>query len=392
MIRLAANIVLVLAVAWGGLWWYAEGRLHDALLAYAGRLTTPDGRSVFGYDSISKGTNPLSASATLNNVHWSLPAPGPNANGAISLSYVTAWIDVFNPLVMHVGLPQQIDISTPKGTVSLTFGTFAYSLGLDPRTVFDRKAYAVMSQNAEIQNLDMAVGSGGFPVLHIDDITAQETVNAAAGPGQTAVSGEDSVDGIALPASLVMLGHVPFGGKITHIGFDLTLSGPLDLAGLTQHLNPPQIETQDRTRLVIQTLHDWAAQGGSGKANLTLVVGPSTLTASGNMTFDAGAQPNGTADVTADHLDALTTALTAAYPRMQQSIANLEAQLSPYLATTDASGQVLTVHLAYGKPGVLVNGSRTANMPPLNWAALENPPAPPAQAPGDGSGAAAAGP
>ena len=63
--RLLLGIVVVLAVAWGGLWWYTEGRLHDMLATNAGLRNTDDGNSVVSYDSISKGTNPLAASATL---------------------------------------------------------------------------------------------------------------------------------------------------------------------------------------------------------------------------------------------------------------------------------------------------------------------------------------
>ena len=159
-----------------------------------------------------------------------------------------------------------------------------------------------------------------------------------------------------------------------------------------EQLHSTQISQQARQELLIQAAHRWAAQGGNGKASLTLVVGPSTLNANGAVVFDANAQPSGTADISADHLDAFTAAITGAYPELAQNIAQIETELSPYLSATDTGGQVVNVHVVYGKPGVMVNGSRKADMPPIDWSTLENPPAPVAQAPGDGSGAAAPGP
>jgi len=392
--RLLLGVVVVLAVAWGGLWWYTEGRLHDMLATNAGLRDTNDGSSMVSYDSITKGSNPLTASATLHNLRWSLSAPGEDTPSVISMAQVTVWIDAFNPLVMHLGLPNRIDVSTPRGVGSATFGSIAISMGLDPHALFNRKIYAVTGQTMAIHDINGLV-AGSFPVVHIDDIAGHETINAGAGPTQTALTAEDSIDGVSLPSALVMLAHVPFGGKIAHIGFNMSFSGPADWAGLMQQLHTPQLSEQDKRKLVVQAAHNWAENGGNGKASMNVALGPSTLNAGGTVAFDANAQPNGTADVDANHLDAFTTSLINAYPQLQQSIVNIEAQLSPYLATTDAGGQVLNVQVAYGKPGVVVNGTRKADMPPLDWATLENPPAPVApvvQAPGDGSGAATAAP
>jgi hypothetical protein len=390
--RSAVGIVVVLAVAWGGLWWYVEGRLHDMLAASASMQNTSDGSSVISYDGISRGTNPLTASATLHNLHWSLLAPGEDTPSVIEAAQVTAWIDAFNPLVMHIGLPNRVDVATPRAGGSVTFETIAINAGLNPRALWDRNIYALTGQNLAIQNMNVLAGGGNFPLLHVDNIAGQETFNPGAGPSQTALAGQYSLDGVALSPLFVALGHVPFGGKITHLGFSVMLSGAADWTGLMDQLRSQDLSERDRGELVLHATHDWAAQGGNGKANLTLTLGPSTLNAAGAVAFDAKAQPSGTADVTADHLDALTSALINAYPQLQQSIVTLEAQLSPYLTTTDVGGQVLNVHIAYGKPGVLVNGERKADMPPIDWAALENPPAPVPQAPGDGSGAASTAP
>jgi hypothetical protein len=191
---------------------------------------------------------------------------------------------------------------------------------------------------------------------------------------------------------VVLLGHVPFGGKIAHVGYSVTASGPADWSGLMDQMHSGQLSQQARQQLLVRTAHQWAAAGGNAKASLNLVVGPTTLNASGAVVFDATAQPGGTATVSADHLDAFTAAITNAYPELAQSIAQIETQLSPYLTTTDAGGQVLNMQVVYGKAGVVVNGSRKADMPPLDWTKLENPPAPVPVASGDGSGAATTGP
>lgn len=390
ILRWAAGVILVLAVVWGGLWWYAQGRLQDMLATSAKLHDTSDGSSAVSYDNITKGTTPLAASATIHNVRWSLQTPGTDTPVVIGMAQVKVWIDAVNPLVMHIGLPDRIVVITPKATGNITFGAIAISAGLDPRTVFNRKIYPLTSQTVAIRDANVLI-AGGFPVLHIDAISGHETFNAGAGAKQTALSAVDRADGISLPPGIVALAHVPFGGKIAHIGFTMTLTGPADWQGLMDQLRAPQLSEPDRRKILIETAHGWAAHGGSGQAGLTVALGPTTLKAKGAVTFDAAAQPSGTADVTADHLDAFTAALTNAYPRLQQGIATVETQLSPYLATTSASGQALAVHVVYGKPGVMVNGSRKADMPPLDWTALENPPAQPAlppQAPGDGSGAA----
>ena len=126
-------------------------------------------------------------------------------------------------------------------------------------------------------------------------------------------------------------------------------------------------------------------QGGKADGRLNLAVGPSTLNAGGDVSFDANAQPQGKADLTADHLDAFSAAITNAYPDAQNAVNEAQARLSPYLSSTDTGGQTLTMHVVYGIGAVNINGQKVSDMPPLNWDILENPPA---QAPGDGSGAA----
>jgi hypothetical protein len=107
---------------------------------------------------------------------------------------------------------------------------------------------------------------------------------------------------------------------------------------------------------------------------LTLAVGPSTASTDANIKFDANLQPEGAADLTANHLDAFASAITNAYPQAADSIAQAEAQLTPYITTDPTTGQTLTIHATYGTGSVSVNGTKVAPLPPLDWTTLENPP------------------
>ncbi len=50
-----------------------------------------------------------------------------------------------------------------------------------------------------------------------------------------------------------------------------------------------------------------------------------------------------------------------------------QARLSPYLSSTDAGGQTLTMHVAYGNGAVMVNGQKIGSLPPVDRAQLEEP-------------------
>jgi hypothetical protein len=390
--RLSASIVLVLAVAWGGLWWYVQDRLRDGLVNYAARNNAADGSSTLSYGSITTGLNPLTASATMQNVRMTIQPLKSNTQLAASYAQVGLSIDAFNPFVLHVLLPNRLDISTPRGSITVTSGSIAGNAKLDPRALFDRQIYPLTGGNSSAQ--DVAVlADGTIEILHIDRISVAETVQDATSSSQTAMTIQEAIDNIALPNWVISRWQVPFGGRISHMQIGLTASGPIDWSALLQQLDMPQQSIQDRNKMLLQNLHGWASQGGNAKASLLLAIGPTTLNAGGTMAFDSNAQPGGTADITADNLDSFTAALTAAYPPLQQSIAGIEGRYSSYLSTSAASGQTLNIHIAYGKDGVLVNGTKQADMPPLDWNALENASVPGAslpipQAPGDGSGAA----
>ena len=164
------------------------------------------------------------------------------------------------------------------------------------------------------------------------------TFNRQAGAGQSALSTSDTLENIAISPLLTRIASIPFDGRIVHLGWNLNVDGPVpaDWAALAARYKRG---SRRLTRTAAhgswpRPLHDWAAHGGSGAGNIGLAIGPSTLHADGDVTFDAKVQPQGHASLTADHLDAFTGAITASYPQLQDTVNAMEARLSPYLSST----------------------------------------------------------
>jgi hypothetical protein len=389
--RTVVGVVLVLAVAWGGLWWYAQERLQAGIKGWIAQNTS-NGAVQVTYDSIVQGRSPFAAEVTLINPRWSIQPAGASAPLTLSTPSFGLRIGVANPLVVHVDIARQILVGTPKGDVSVTYGSLDITEHLNSKALFDTRILPFRSFATTGSDLSILAGNGIVPVLHIGSFTEHGSLNPQAGLKDTAYAADLTLQDLSSPTLPVLMAlagkgtNVPFDNNIKEIGLSTTLSGPVP-ADWKQQFDAYQAAAlgPDKNKILVQNLHNWASQGGTGTAGLTLAIGPSTLNVNGNVAFDANAQPNGTADITADHLDDFTATLTNAVPQLQQDISSAEAVLSPYLSTTAAGGQVLNAHVAYGTAGVLVNGERKADMPPLDWATLENPPAPAAQASGDGS-------
>jgi len=398
MARLAAGVVLVLAVAWAGLWWYAQERLEAGINGWIAQ-TTSNGAVQITYDSIVQGHSPFAAEVTLVNPRWSIQPAGASAPLTFSAPSFGLRIDVTDPLVVHVDIARQLLASTPKGDISITYSSLDIAEQLNPQALFNTSIQPFRGFTSTASDINVLAGNGIVPVLHIGSYAEHGSVNPQAGVKDTAYAMDVTLQDVSSPTLPVLMAlagkgtKVPFDNNIKTIGITIALSGPVP-ADWQQQVAAYRAAAfgPDKNKIVVQNLHNWALQGGTATAELRLAVGPSTLNANCTLAFDANAQPNGATDITADHLDAFTATLTSAIPQLQQDISGAEAALSPYLSATAAGGQVLTAHVAYGKAGVLVNGARKADMPPLDWAALETPPAPAPQAPGDGSGAASTGP
>ena len=385
-LRALAGIVVVVALVWAGLWWYAQARLQAALKLYASELTSPDGTTSMSYDGISGGGFPLAATATLNNPRLTIALPGNDMPSplVLGMSHVTLRVGVLDPLVLHLDMPDKITGHVPQGDGAVTFGKFSATATLNRQALFNPNIFPISAENADISDINVLGSSGSIQVLHIDRLHMHETLNPAANAGQTSLTLAEDLQGVALPDWMTKILGVPFDGKIEHLGLNASFSGALDWVGLAQQLKA-QTDENAKTQLLVNAAHGWAKQGGNATAALSVTLGPSTLNASGDVKFDANAQPSGQAEVTANHLDALTSAIAAAYPSTQNDINQAEAQLAPYLSADRDNGQVLNIHATYGASGVMVNGQKMADMPPLDWNELTSLFTP--QASGDGAAA-----
>jgi hypothetical protein len=380
VMRFLSTLIIGVALIWLGFWWVAQARLQSGFTAWAETQATNGWK--ISYDSIHRGSSLLHAAVTVNNLVLTPPPPQNGLTSSFTLPAVTLRIDALNPLVFHLDLPASIGLNI-AGHVDLALNTASIAVAetLDPNTLFNPAANPFRGNDVTAKNIDILASGGSLLVLHIDSLASHTAYNLAAAKGAIAFSTTTALDGLKLSAILTRLGGIPFEGQLAHIAIATRLSGPVPatLPKLQQQLSA-RLYAHDfpgLQRLLVPFLHDWAAQGGNADAALDLVLGPTTLHATGSVQFDANLQPNGAATLSADHLDQFTATLTDAYPALQDNIARAEAQFSPYLGNTTQGGQTLTLHIAYGKPGIFINGEKTADMAPMNWNAPENPPPPP---------------
>ncbi len=386
-------VVVVVVLAWLGLWWYAQGRMQAGFTNWVNQTSANPGIKV-SFDSMSRGTSPLAATLNLVNLRITVQ---PDANVppvTFVLPSFALRINAADPTLVHFDLPPQVNIDASDGTGTVRFGSVAVTEQINPTALFSPKVPTFNGTDATADNIDLLASGGSLLVLHIDHFMAHAVVNENATAGQNALRVHEELDGMAVSPLLTKIASIPFDGKIDQLTNSLTLSGPLPAnwqAAIKQFDALPPSDQNGRQKLTLQEMQDWAAHGGHGTFGLQLAIGPSKLKASAAVQFDAKAQPSGTASLTADHLGAFSGAVVNAYPMAQADVSQLEAMLSPYISATTPGGQTLTMHVAYGAGGVMINGQKVADMPPVDWTALENAPvAPPTptQAPGDGSGAA----
>jgi len=387
VLKFLLSLIVGIAIIWIGFWWYAQQRLQSGFQAWS-EQQAEEGWKV-SYGDIHRGTSPMNAELTIDQLTLT-PPPGPDGElVSISLPRVALRIAALNPLVFHTDLPNQISFSVGNNIgFVLSSGSISASENLNPDTLFNRDAYPFRGGDFAASNVQILAAS--LLVLQVDSITSHADVNLKAGADATALSSITVMDGLVLSPLLTRIASVPFDGKLAHLSLAANFSGPVpaDIGSLPDQLDAAPHDRDAEQKLLLPVVHQWASQGGSGKLALNLIIGPSTINAGATLGFDANLQPAGTADLNANHLDDFTTALVNAYPTLQNDIAQAEAQLSPYISSTTAGGQTLGMHVTYGAGSVSINGQKIADMPQLDWTALEDPPPPPAQAPGDGSGAA----
>lgn len=397
LLKFLAALVVVVALAWFGLWWYAQGRMQAGFTNWVNQQNSTNPEIKISFERMTPGSSPLAARLSLVNLRIQAQ---PDANlppVTFVLPSFALRIDATNPTLMHFDFPDQVNIDASDGNTTVKFGSIAVSEQINPAALFSATAQPFNGMDATADDIDLLAGGGSLLILHADHFMAHAVMNENAGAGQSALRVNEGFDGIAISPLLTKIASIPFDGKINQWTNKLTLSGPVPAnwqAAMKQLGSLPAADQAARQKLVLREMQDWAAHGGHGAFGMQLAIGPSTLKASGTVTFGARTQPAGTAALTADHLNAFATAVVNAYPQTQNQVNQIEATLSPYISANNQSGQTLNLQVAYGAHGVMINGQKIADMPPVNWTKLENTPLPVApppatsQAPGDGSGAA----
>lgn len=374
VVKFLFSVIIVVAAAWLGLWWYAQGRLQSGFEGWAEQQAV-NGINIT-YSGIERGTSPTQALVTIHNLVMTLPPAANGDSGSITLPSLALRIDAASPTVFHTDLPNKIMIQVGANVdVAINTGAVAVNEYLNPDALFNKSVYPFKGGDLSAANVDVLASQGSLLVLHIDSISGHSDVNVDASSSQTAFDDTTSFDGLALSPILTRIASIPFDGKIAHFATSFTISGPVP-AGLQDTIGQLRAAAHDKVaqqKILVPLIHKWAAQGGNGSATLALGVGPTTAKADGAVKFDANLQPEGTADVTADHLDEFFGAITNAYPQLGDEVAQIQAQLSPYLSTTPQGGQTLAVQTTYGNGTVTVNGQKAGDLPKLDWTSLENP-------------------
>jgi hypothetical protein len=381
VIKFVLTLILVVVLAWLGLWWYAQGRLQNGFQGWAEQQAT---RGVtVAYAGLQRGTSPTEASIAVSNLTITLPQTANGAQPVITLPSLVMQIEATSPTVVHVDFPTKITVDAGGNiNFAINAGSISAAEGLDPNALFNKNIYPFRASDISATDVDFLASSGSLLVLHIDSLAGHADINPNAGAGDTALGETLTLNGMSLSPLMTKLASIPFGGKIDQLTTTFNVTGPVpsQIYPLLTQIRATQHDTAAQQKLIVPIIHQWASGGGSGSIGITLAIGPSTASANAAVKFDANLQPAGTANATANHLDQFTAAIVNAYPQLQNNIAAAEAQLTPYITTTDQSGQTLTIHTTYGAGAVTINGTKVTTLPSINWTTLENPPPAPVPA------------
>lgn len=386
LIKWLIGIIILVILAWLGFWVYAEMRLKQLVTAEVDQINASSTQHL-AYSKLATSSSPLVAGITLLNPHLEVNVDPTTPPITASAARIGAYINVWNPLTLHIDMPLKVVLGNPAEVGVLTFASAHITETLTPSVLIGNTQNPVAAGDAQLTGIDLLASNGSLPVAHIDSLTTQETMNAQANKNQTALAASDDIKNFSLSPLFTHMLSLPFNGTISHFSSFVTVSGPLNWEQIAQQSAKLQNDDQ-REQFLLKKTHEWAQAGGHAQGNLTLLVGPTHLLSDFTLGFDAQVQPEGKANITANHIGQFTNALVAAYPNLQGWATEAENLLSPYLSTTMQDGQVLAIHLNYGQTGVFVNGQKAEDMPFFDWNNLLNVTSQPAFAPGDGSGAA----
>lgn len=367
--RFLVLLVVVVAIAYLGLWWYAEGRLEVGFRQ--GETALRQAGWTVRHGAVARGSSPAAATLAVADLEMTPPADGTAPRPTITLPNFGLAVRPASPFTLAVGLPLSWHVALSNGPAfTVAFAAISDLYRFDPNALLRHEPNPIRSTSFSATGMRIDSADTNFTLVSIATFTAEGTENPEAGTGATALSLRERMKGLALSPLFVTLGHLPFAGKLAALSLDLDLSGP-PIATPNQPMAFPATGFDTVTEAAWHTagpaLHQWAKAGGHGRFALAVDLGPLKARAAGGFAFDAKAQPTMRSKLDADGVGAFLGDIATAYPSTLGIVSTITAATAPYMTKTAGGSQHLAVDFALANGILTANGKKAAHVPPIDW-------------------------
>lgn len=369
VVRFLIALIVILAIAYLGAWWYVQGRMAVAIRQQEQALRAAGWTVTHG--TTARGTSPLAATYTVQDIAFTPPDQGV-PRPTITLPQLSVKVALAAPFTLDIGLPLAWHIAMSQGPAfTLRFATLHDDYQIDPNALLGHKANPLRSGTIRFTGMRLDSAETNFTLISIASYVATGHDDPDAGTHATALMLHQSLKGLALSPIFVTLGHVPFDGKLAALRVDIDLSGPkLPAAAptaITPATTPAPTSPQQAWQKLGPMIHDWAKAGGHGSFAIALDLGPLKAHDHGSFRFDATPQPQGKMTLTGDGVGEFLGDIASAYPQTVGIVSLLTAQSAPYMSKTPTGHQRLTVDFALADGILTANGKKVAHVPPVVW-------------------------
>ncbi|MGC9269478.1 DUF2125 domain-containing protein [Acidiphilium sp.] len=378
IVRFLVLLLIVLAVAYLGAWWYVQGRMAVAFRAQEQALRR-SGWTV-SHGAITRGSSPLAATVAVTDLALTPPDQG-LPTPTITLPGVTLTVRPVTPFTLDVDLPLAWHVAMPQGpSFTIQFASIQDHYAFDPNALLHHARDPLRSGILRVTGLRIDSADTNFTLISVDRFSAGFTRNPEAGPSATALTMHEALSGLALSPIFVSLGHLPFQGKLASLRLDADLSGP-PLPSVAQSMLVPhpdglagnQAAGLQAWRKLGPMIHTWAQAGGHGRFTIALGLGPLNAHDHGHFGFDKTDQPEGKAVLVADGIGAFLGDIANAYPATIDLISTLTTETAPYMSKTPGGTQRLTIDFALAGGVLTADGKKAALVPKIVWPAAATP-------------------
>lgn len=363
-----AGAVVFIILAWIGVWFYAEMRLQQLVEAKINQINST-GHEQVTYDRLETSKSPLVAGLTLINPQMKVTVDPSEPPVVISTARLGAHINLFHPLTLHIVPALRVTLTNQGGSFVIAAAKARITERLNPSVWQGNTLAPVSSGSAVFTQINTLASNGSLELAQIDSLSVHETLNVRAGKDHPAITMTENMQNFRLSPLLTKLFGLPFNGQINDMNLSLMMSGPLNWQEIAKQ-ETASLDDNQRTKLLLGYLHQWAEAGGHANGSLNIWVGPTRLRTGFTLGFDKQTQPEGDTKIIANNLGEFSNALVTAYPGLQGWVSVFQAELAPYISTTPQNGQMLNLHIKYGQDGVFVGDKKTGAMPHLDWQAL----------------------